>query len=453
MSVLASLNLRTDPIPYLLRRITVPTSVGLIFSTLLTATDTFYASWYSVEAAAAVALTAPFMFFLITFGVGIGRATIAMVGKSLGVDDIAKARRQALQALSLAAVASILTAICVAIFLPQVFGGIDSGPLSDLAARYAHLILFFAPLFSLPIVANAILITRGLPMAYRNAQIAAFVVNILLDPLFMYGFEMGVQGIALASVVTQLGAFVYMAIHLVRLDFISAPNLREFLPHPGTFVQLAKQGIPTSTSMLILALSNVLIIWFVGDYGSEVLAGYGIALRIEQICLLPLVGLMQAVSSLTSVNHGAADSARVGLTLHHGYRLALALSMLMLVMLLAGSATIMRIFSDTEGVRIVGAGYLNILALTLPGYAVVYVTAAAMQGLGRPTLALAYNLLRSVLLTVTIAIIALYVIGTGIEGIWWAICLANWSSAAIMWAHLRRSPDVLAANHVAGQGA
>jgi putative MATE family efflux protein len=431
-------NLREDPIPQLLRQLTMPISIGLIFSTLLNATDTFYASWYSVEAAAAVALTAPVMFLMIAFGIGIGRATFALVGRSLGAGELDMARRLALQALSLTVLASILISVVAALFLPQLFGGLDSGTLFDLAVSYVHPILAAAPLFGLPIVINAVLTTHGMPTAYRNAQIAAFAANMVLDPLFMYGFGMGVRGIAMASVVTQLGAVIYLTIKLAELDHLSGPWLREMLPDRIAFIGLAKQAVPTSASMLVIALSNILIIGFVGRFGSDALAGYGIAWRVEQICLLPLVGLMQAVSSTVGVNYGAKNGNRVGQTLLHGYRLALTMALPMLVVLLTCHGMIMQLFSDNATVRAIGAGYLQVLAITVPSYAVVYNAAAVMQGLGRPTLALGYNLLRLVLLTGALSGIALYVIGTEINGIWWAICIANWASAAIMWSHIRR---------------
>jgi putative MATE family efflux protein len=432
------LNLLDDPIPVLLRRMTVPISIGLVFTTLMNATDTLYASWYSVEAAAAVALSAPVVFFMTTAGIGIGRATNAIVGKRLGAGKRDVARHLALQALSLTFIASALTALVVSAFLPFVFGGLDSGPLYDLALAYVIPLLIATPLFCWPIVANAILNTRGMPNAYRNAQVGAFVANIFLDPLFMYGLDLGVHGIAYASVVTQAGAVVYLILKLAGVDFLSAARVAELVPDRGCFLELGRQALPTTTSLFVLAFSNVLIIWFIGGFGSNALAGYGIAWRIEQLCLLPLVGLMQAVIALTGVNNGAGNGERVREVIRHAYIMAQVLAVPTGVALLFASNVIMRAFTDVEDVMEIGSGYILILAFALPGYAAVYVSAAAMQGLGWPTRALVFNIIRTVLLTGMLSGAALWAFGTGIEGVWWALCLANWISALIMWADLRR---------------
>lgn len=429
-------NLREDPIPQLLCRLALPISIGMIFTALLHATDTFYASWDSVTSAAAVALAAPVVFILIVAGIGIGRATNAMVGRALGAGDLSRARHLALQAMSLAVLASIGIALPTAFWLPLVFGGIESGPLFDKAAIYTQTLLVAAPLFGMSVVAGAILNACGLPEAYRNAQLGAFLANIVLDPLFMYIFQMGVQGIALATVATQLGAVLYLVIKLIGIDFIASAHPKELLPKSSYFIDLLQQGLPTSASMIALAVSNVILIAFVTRFGTDALAGFGIVWRIEQVILIPLTALMQAVISVVSVNIGSGNFDRLRSTLFFSYLIASIFSFIMAVIIFIGSGLLVSIFSDVETVRMIGKDYLFILSFTIPSYAVIYVSAAAMQGLGRPALAFSYYVFRSILLTIALIYIALDYLETGLDGIWWSIFLANWFCAGLMWLHI-----------------
>jgi len=121
VSLLDVVNLRSDPIPVLIRRLALPASIGMVFSVLLNVTDTFYAGMLSSTALAALSLAGPVFFLVMTLGIGIGQATNALVGNRLGSDDLEGARGMAMQSISFAVIVSVLAAAVTLWATPWLF--------------------------------------------------------------------------------------------------------------------------------------------------------------------------------------------------------------------------------------------------------------------------------------------------------------------------------------------
>jgi len=388
----------------------------------------------SATALAALSLAGPVFFLVFTLGIGVGQATNALVGNELGADQLGRAQRLAFQSMVFATLVSILAALLTYWQLPTLFnlmGGED--PYIAPASRYMTIMLFGTTLFSLSMVINSVLNTRGDTRSYRNAQFVGLLANIGLDPLFMFTLGMGVKGVAVATVLIQFGVVAYLFNKVIKLDFMRLPRVADFIPHVTHFVELAKQSIPTTLSMLLVAAGSFIIVAYGSKFGESAMAAYGIALRIEQLILLPVIGLNIAALSLTGVNYGAMLIARVRQTFNTGVTYAIVLTAVGAIPLVFFGDVLMRIFTRDAQVISIGVDYLRIEALILPAYAITFIANAVLQGLKKPMYTLYSNVMRQVIGQLVLFYLAIEVLELGINGVWFSVLAINWIMAAVNW--------------------
>jgi len=428
------MDLRRDSLTFLIRKIAFPASLGMLFSVLLNIVDTFYAGMLSATALAALSLAGPVFFLVFTLGIGVGQATNALVGNELGAEQPQRAQRLAFQSMAFATLVSIMASLLTYWQLPTLFyimGGED--PYLAPASRYMAIMLLGTTLFSLSMVINSVLNTRGDTRSYRNAQFVGLLANIALDPLFMFTFGMGVAGVAVATILIQFGVVTYLFGKAVKLDFMRLPRLPDFIPNVKNFIELAKQSLPTAVSMLLVAAGSFIIVAYVSKFGESAMAAYGIALRIEQLILLPVIGINIAALSITGVNYGAMSLSRVRQTFNKGVGYAIALTTIGALPLVLMGDVLMRIFTDESQVISIGVDYLRIEALILPAYAITFIASAVLQGLKKPMYTLYSNLVRQVIGQLMLFYLAIEVFELGINGVWFSVLAINWIMAAVNW--------------------
>jgi Na+-driven multidrug efflux pump len=208
--------------------------------------------------------------------------------------------------------------------------------------------------------------------------------------------------------------------------------LRELRPQWRYYRELFGQGFPAAMNMMTVSLGIFIITWFVGKFGQEAVAAYGIGTRIEQIALLPVMGLNISTLALTAQNYGAGRIDRIrkvlAVSLRYGFMLAIGGTLAALLF----TSELMQFFSKDPAVVAVGIRYLRIEAWVFPAYVVLYICVSAMQGIKLPTFALWIGLYRQIAGPFVVFHFLTTVLGWGIMGIWWGIFSVTWSAAAIV---------------------
>ncbi|MFC7338950.1 MATE family efflux transporter [Haloferula chungangensis] len=429
-----ALSLTTDPIPKLIWQIALPMSIGMFFNTMFNVVDTFCAGWLGTEALAALSLSFPVFFFVYAFGSGISQGTTALLSNSLGGGNAADARRVFAQALLFVTIAGIALSIIGWLTAPWLFEQLGAeGKYLGTTLAYMNVILAGGVFVLLPMVINSALSAEGNTLPYRNFLIAGFFANLLLNPLFILGWmglpRMGVGGIALATVIVQIGGGIYLWSHAMKSEIHRGLKFRDLKPEFTILRQIAGQAIPASLNMLTIAIGVIVITWFVKHFGQEAVAAIGIATRIEQIVLMPSIGLNFAVLSIVGQNYGAGH--------HHRVRDAWITNVKYgALMMVAGGLIIMltrefamRVFTDDPIVIAHGRDYLLSASITLAAYPILFITVFALQGLKRPIYGLWIGLYRQLIAPIIVFHTLTFTLAWGLWGIWWGVCLVTWSAA------------------------
>jgi putative MATE family efflux protein len=439
-----SFQLTTQPIPHLVRKIAVPASVGYFFHTMYNVVDTYFAGLISTQALASLSLSLPVFFIIIAMGTGIATGATALIGNALGAGDREGARLLAVQGISFGVLTAVfLTALSVYLS-PFLFGVLGaSGGYLVMAVTYMNTIFLGTVFFMLVYMLNAILNAVGETRPFRNFLIAGFFMNIVLDPWFIYGGlglpALGLVGIALATVLIQLVGCVYLGFRVYRTGLVSGKAASEIFPKPGPFKEIARQGFPASFNMLTVGLGIFVITYFVSFFGKEAVAAYGIAMRVEQIVLIPTIGLNIATLTLVAQNNGAGLFHRVQEAMGTALRYGGIIMTFGTIGVFALARPWMSFFTDDGKVIEMGATYLRIDALVLYAYVLLFVHVAAMQGIKRPMFALWIGFYRQLVAPGVVFYVLTCSLDFGLLGIWWGIFAITWSAAVFTLFYVRRA--------------
>ncbi|MGB6020556.1 MAG: MATE family efflux transporter [Sulfurimonadaceae bacterium] len=418
-----------------MRTLAIPATVGFLFHTLYNVTDTFFAGQISTQALAALSLSFPVFFMVIAVAAGMSEALTALVGNALGENNKTKAAHHAQNGLLFGLLLSIvLTAVGVLSvpFLMQQLGA--EGSYLDQAVGYTATIVLGTVFFVLTFFINALLNSVGDMISFRNILIVSFFLNIGLDYYFVTaGF--GVVGIAYATLITEALTMLYLFYRLRRTTLLQ--NIEHFRLDLPLFWNLTTHGIPPSANMVFMAVGVFIITYYAAPYGESVVAALGIGMRIEQIALMPAVGINMAVLSIVSQNSGAKlyeraeEAVKVGLI--GGAYIAIAGGLT----LVFGGSYLMEIFSTDVQVIAEGILFLYVEAALIFPFVVVFIYVAVLQGIKRPKFIFYLALARQIILPLLLLEAVSYYIQTPLS-VWIVIGLIVVLSSIVVWWYARK---------------
>lgn len=431
------MDLVKDPIPQLIRQIAVPASVGFFFDTMFNVVDTYFAGLDSTEALAAMAASFPIFFIIIAMGSGIAQGSTALIANAIGEGKPDVAHHYTLQSVSFGFLLGLVLTVVGLWGAPFLFRslGAEERYLS-LALAYMNVILAGMVFFLLRSILNSTLNAVGDTRTFRNMLIAGSLLNVVLDPWFMMGGlglpAMGLGGIALATVVIQIGGTIYMLNKVEHTRIWQGWRWEWLKPDRQKFREIAVQGLPASLNTMTVALGIFVITWFVGRFSKEGVAAYGIATRIEQIFLLPTIGLNIAILSITGQNNGARQFGRIREARRDALRCGLIMMLASGVVVFFAGKSMMGWFTDDPTVKRIGADYLSVAAITLGSYVILFQTVFMLQGLKKPLYGLWVGLYRQIVAPCLVFWLLAFHLGWELRGIWWGIFGITWSAALFM---------------------
>ncbi|MFP4471613.1 MAG: MATE family efflux transporter [Bacteroidales bacterium] len=423
-------------IPVLIRKLAVPTSIGFFFNTMFNVVDTYFAGLISTTAQASLSLSFPVFFIILSLGMGVGTGTTALIANALGRRNEEEAMIYARQAIVFGFVLSVLLAVIGYLIVPHLFRFMNAeGAYLEEALTYMNVILISTVTFLLNGILNGILSSRGDTLSFRNFLIAGSLLNVGLDPLLIYGFwiipPLGIGGIALATVLIQVAGLVYMGYRVRCTELFAQIRPELFKPRNDYLKEIARQGFPASINMMTIAIGIFIITYFVSKFGKDGVAAYGIATRIEQIALLPTIGLNIAAITIVGQNFGAGHLGRITEAYRKNLKYGVIIMSAGMVWVFLFAGQLMKIFTDDGSVIDIGTQYLRIAIIIFNSYVLMNISVAVLQGLKKPMFAIWIGLYRQLLMPVTVFTLLTDVWGLGLTAIWWGIAGINWSSAVI----------------------
>ena len=427
-----SINLVGEPIIDLLKKIAIPASTGTLFQTLYNIVDTFFAGKISANALAAIAKSFPLYFIIIATGVGIVSASNALISNSLGAKEDRTASFYVAQSLLYSVIVSIIVTIIGLTYSDDLlrFMGSDQETIK-LATDYLDIIFFATFIFLIQISLNGALNAQGDTKSYRNVLIVSFFLNIGLNPLFIFGFgpipAFGIAGLAIATVIAQFLGLIYLTYKVYCCELKKYLSPQCFLPKFDLIKNLTSQSVPMMMNMFMIGLGIYNILFFVSKFGYLAAAGYGSALRIEQILLLPVIGLNTAVLTIAGQNFGAKLFDRVDESYTKAIMVGSSFMILAGVIVFLLADNIVSIFTDNQVVIDFGADYLKVAAFIGPVYPVFFITNALFQAIKKPIFTVIITFSRLVLLPFFTMSVVVFVLNGSFKDLFLGLFFINWT--------------------------
>ena len=424
-------SLTKDPITELFIRIAVPSSVGTVFMTLYNVVDTFFAGKISPEALAALAQTFPVYFIIIAMGVGLSIGTTSLIANALGEKKKDKASYFLAQSITVAIITALIVSI-IGIYLgPSIILFMnDSYETMKLSMDYLNIIFLGSIFIFIQMAVNSSLSAIGDTKSNRNVLIVSFFLNIILNPLFIFGYgiipAMGMKGIAISTIISQALGTGYIIYKASRTDLREYLYLNCFKPKILIILDLLKQGIPAAIGMMMISVGVFIILFFIGQYGDLALAGYGTAIRYEQLYLLPVLGLNTAVLAMVGQNFGAKQIVRVNQIYDKALFFGCAFMFFAGFVIYFSAETAVSLFTTNKEVIYYGTKYLQITALMEPIYPIFFISNALIQGMKKANIVMFLTLGRMVIMPLIVLTYLIFYLKSSFEYVFWGLLIINW---------------------------
>lgn len=410
--------------------LSIPMILEMLMESIFALVDIAYVSKVSVNAVATIGLTESVITLVYALAIGLSMAATAVVARRIGEKDVDGARMAAVQAIGLGVVISITIGILGIIFAKDILALMGGEP--DLIAEgygYTQFLIGGNITVVLLFLINAIFRGAGNASIAMWALVLSNGLNIILDPMFIFGFgpipEMGVKGAAVATnigrgtaVLFQLGIlfFGWGKIKLVAKDLVL--NLKVML-------NLIKVSLGGIAQFLIGTSSWIFLMRIMSEFGSEVLAGYTIAIRVMMFTLMPSWGMSNAAATLVGQNLGAKQPDRAEQSVWKtGKYNAYFMGTVSLGYLIFAN-TIISWFNTTPEVVRSGALCLQVIAIGYIFYAYGMVMTQAFNGAGDTRTPTKINLISFWFFQLPLAYVSALVLGWGATGVFVAITLAE----------------------------
>ena len=425
------LDFTKDKISQLLKKIAIPAATGTLFSSLYTLVDTFYAGLISPNALVALSKAFPISFIIIAFGVGILAGSTSLISNAIGEKDEIKASLYLSQSL----IYSLIVGSWVIFFglnyssdLLKLMGTEEENII--LTLKYTNIIFAGSIFFYIQLSLNAGLNARGDTKSYRNILIFSFFLNIILNPLFVFGYgiipSFGISGLGIATITSQFISMCYILLKILKTKIKKYISIKYFYIKINFIKDLFKQGMPVTISMILIGIGIYNILFFVSKFGDFAAAGYGVAIRIEQLLLLPIIGLNTAVLSITGQNFGAKEYSRISVVYYKAIIYGFILMLIAGFFIFFGGNIMIKLFTENLEVIKFGTQYLKIAAFIGPIYPIFFITNAFFQGIKKPIYSTYINLFRIVILPFVTMWIILNIFNGNYKDLFIGLLIINW---------------------------
>ena len=421
-------DLTTGPVGGHLRRQATPFALSLVAIFSFEAIDLFFISRLGDAPLAAVSFTFPVIWLIYAIGIGFEAAVASCVSRAVGRGDAAQARRLTTDTVVLASLVALALCFVGLATIAPVFSLLGAtADLLPLISDYMNTWYWVAPVDVALWTSLASIRARGNTLLESKIITAAALLNLALDPILIFGLlgfpALGVQGAALATVVSTALMLVFTVYHLhfhLRVYANPVAPVRVILQ---SWRHMLVIGIPAIITNAIIPVSNAIVVAMIAVYGVDAVAGFGIAMRIEPIFLIPFYALSAVSSPFFGQNFGSGNFARLLEARRVVARFCIALGLFLAIALVALSGPLTGLFSDSESIQRVAVQYLWIVPLSYGAYGLVMSANASFNGMGKPMPSVLISSLRVIIVFLPLAFLGRWMFD--LPGIFGASAVSN----------------------------
>ena len=422
-------------------KLAVPMMISMLLIMLYNIADSVWVAGLGGDALAAIGFITPLFMVLVGLGNGIGAGANSLIARNIGAKNHAQANNAALHAIVLSVIVSVVFTILIEAFMVPILKFMGAGSTIGYAMNYSYIIFGFLLIFVYSGVASAIFRSEG---DMRRATIAiaiTAILNIILDPIFIYVLNFGIEGAAWATVISATLSCIIMSYWIWgKKDLYLDLSPKNFSYSSKIMIDTLQVAIPSTLETIIFsALAIIINSMLVIASGTDAVAVYTASMRIVQLAMIPLIGIGTAVLTVTGVAYGAHNYKNLQTAHSYSIKIGFAISVLLGLLMFIFSSQIAAMFSYTEASAVLApeiATAISVLSLFVLAIPHGIMSSMMFQGVGKGTYSLLITLLRSLILETVFAYIFCFIFGWGVVGIYSGVIIGCFVGGTIgyIWA-------------------
>ena len=423
-------------------RLALPMMLSMFLIMLYNLADSIWVAGLGADALAAIGFITPLFMVLVGLGNGIGAGANSLIARNIGANNYKQANNAGLHAILLSIIVSVIFTILIEVFMVPILKFMGAGHTIGFAMQYSYIIFGFLFIFVYSGVASAIFRSEG---DMRRATIAIAVtaiMNIILDPVFIYVLDFGIAGAAWATIISASLSCIIMSYWIwFKKDLFLYLTPKNFSYSSRLMRDILEVSIPSTMENIIFsALAIIINSMLVLSGGTDSVAVYTASMRIVQLAMIPLLGIGTAVLTVAGVAYGAHNYENLKTAHRFSILIGFAISIILGAIMFIFSAPIANMFSYTQasaGLSSEIATAISVLSLFVLAVPHGIMSSMVFQGVGKGVYSLIITLLRSLILESVFAYIFGFIFGWGVTGIYAGVVFGCFVGGTVgfLWAH------------------
>lgn len=409
--------------------LSIPIIINNFIQTLFNLVDSYWVGQISYVHFAATSFVWPVNFLFISLGIGISIAGTSLLSQLVGANKIEEAEKYASQIIAVSVIAALCFTIIGYFISPYIIKAMGADTelayLSNIYLRITFLDLVFMFLY---FNINSIMSAQGNTVTPTILSGASAVLNMILDPIFIFTFNWGISGAALATLVSRALLAIVGVFFLFREDNKIKPNFHNFRFDKGILKDVLRVGFPSSIGSAGSAIGFMVLNGFVVSYGTATLAAFGMVNRITSMIMQFSQGVGAALTSVVGQNIGARQLERAKAAFYQAVKIAIYVGVVGCILLIAFDKELIDFFIQSKDDPLVisqGISFLRYISLSMPFLGIFSAFQGLFQGSGNTKFSMGMEIGRLWAVRIPMILIFKYFTDVGATGIWFSMSVSN----------------------------
>ena len=405
----------------------IPIMAGMGIHTLYTIVDMIFIGRLGGDAIAAVAFNMPLFFLVLGLSFGVGSGVTASIARFIGAKDKVSADNTAEHAVALGLIISIILTTLGLIYgedLLRRLGATKS--VLPVSWSYLKISLIGLPFMVFSTFFRSILSGEGdmkLPMAVAGL---GTIINIILDPIFIFTLEFGVGGAAMASAISQLIVFlIFVYMLFIKEHAYIKFRMGDFSPSMFIVKDIIRVGFPASMSMIIMAFGQLVFNRILVRFSTDAVAAYQVGGRMDMVIFLPIMAIASALTTIVGMFYGAKEFEKIKFIAKYGIICAIMVTSILSILLYIFAPFVVKSFTQEVDIQSIAVTYIRTICLIYPLIAFGMSVGRILQGLGKGLPMLVITSIRILGVSAPLALFFTMVLNKSIEWVWYAMIIST----------------------------
>ena len=420
-------------------KLAIPVMAGMSIQTIYSIVDMIFIGRLSGNAIAAVAFNMPLFFFVLGLTFGLGAGVTASIARFIGAKDKISADNSAEHAVVLGLGISVVLTTVGLVYGKQILVSIGAtADVANLSWSYLRVICIGLPFMVLSAFFRSILAGEGDTKFPMTVAALGTVLNIILDPIFIFTLGFGVPGAAWATVISQIIVFIIFVYMLfVKEHSYITFRLKDFKPSSFIMKDIIKVGLPASMSMVIMSIGQLIFNRILIDFSTDSVAAYQVGGRIDMVIFLPIMSIAFALTTLVGMFHGAQKLDKVKFIIKYGLTRSFMITVVISIIVYACAPQLIMGFTKDIYIQNTAVKYLRLMSIVYPLVATAMPCGRILQGFGLGMPLLIITSIRVLLVSSPLAAFFIFIQGRPLEWIWYSMMISTVVSSivALTWVY------------------